>query len=158
MSAGKRRWAPAARVGDDAKLENSAEICRSSLTCDEDRVDALVEHRRQRPSAIDVDAPRVLGRQLNRRQRVLDVVRDLPRHVGPRLETLRPFELGALPLEIGRHLVEVLDEPAQLVRRGRGDAGVEIAARDAPRRAGEAVDRIGDALRHPVADRGARAG
>ena len=97
----------------------------------------------------------VLGRQLDRRQRVLDVVRDLPRHVGPRLEALRPFELAALPLQVGGHPVEVLDQAAQLVGRGRGDARVEIAARDPPRRARQPVDRIGDPLGHPVAERGA---
>ena len=85
-------------VGDEAKLENSAAICRSSRTCDEDGGDALVEHRRQRPAAIDVHPLRVLGGQLNRRQRVLDVVRHLARHVGPRLEALRAFELAALSL------------------------------------------------------------
>jgi hypothetical protein len=74
---------------------------------------------------------RVLGGQLDRRQRVLDVVRDLARHVGPRLEPLRALELGALPFQIGRHLVEVLDQAPQLVRRRRGDARVEIAAGDA---------------------------
>ena len=140
-------------VGDDAKLENSAEICRSSLTCDRIAVDAFVEHRRQRPAAIEVDALRVLGRQLNRRQRVLDVVRDLPRHVGPGFEPLRALELAALALQVGGHLVEVLDQPPQLVRRGGRDARVEIAARDAPRRARQPVHRIGDPLGHPVAER-----
>ena len=144
-------------VGDEAKLENSAEICRSSRTCDRIDVDALVEHRRQRAAAIEVDAPRVLGRQLNRRQRILDVVRDLPRHVGPGLEPLRALELGALPLQVVGHAVEVLDQPPQLVRRRGGDARVEIAARDAPRRARQPVHRVGDALGHPVAERRRRA-
>ncbi len=60
-----------------------------------------------------------------------------------------------LPLQIGGHLVEVLDQPPQFVRRGGGDARVEIAARDAPRRARQPVHRIGDPLGHPVAERGA---
>ena len=140
-------------VGDEAKLENSAEICRSSLTCERIDVDALVEHRRQRPAAIDVDAPRVLGGQLDRRQRVLDVVRHLPRHVGPGLEALRALELGALALQIVGHLVEILDQPPQLVGRCRGNPRVEVAAGDAARRARQPVHRIGDPLRHPVAER-----
>ena len=56
-------------------------------------------------------------------------------------------------LQVFRHPVEVADQPAELVGRRRGDARVEVAARDAPRGAGQAVDRIGDALRHPVAER-----
>ena len=44
------RSARAARVGDEAKLENSDAICRSSRTCDEDRIDAPVEHRPERPA------------------------------------------------------------------------------------------------------------
>ena len=61
----------------------------------------------------------------------------------------------ALPLQIARHLVEVLDQPPQLVGRRGGHARVEVAARDAARRARQAVHRIGDALGHRVADAGA---
>ena len=59
----------------------------------------------------------------------------------------------ALALQVGGHLVEVLDQPPQFVRRGGGDARVEVAARDAPRRARQAIHRIGDPLGHPVAER-----
>ena len=76
---------------------------------------AVVEHRRQGPAAIHVDALGVLGRQLDRRQRVLDVVRDLPGHVRPCLEALRALEVRALALEIVRHPVEVLHQAAQFV-------------------------------------------
>ena len=68
---------------------------------------------------------------------------------------MRPFELGPLPLEVRGHAVEGLDQPPQLVGRGRGDSGVEVAARDAPRRPRQTIDRIGDALGHRVADAGA---
>ena len=64
----------------------------------------------------------------------------------------------ALALEVGRHPVEVLDQPPQLVGRRGGDARVEVAAGDAPRGAREAVHRVGDALGHPVAERRRRAG
>ena len=103
-------------VGDDAKLENSAGDLPEQLHLREDRRHALIEDRGERPAPIHVDAAHVLGRQLDRRQRVLDVVGDLPRHVGPRLETLGALELAPLPLEVVRHLVEVLDEAAQFVR------------------------------------------
>jgi hypothetical protein len=78
----------------------------------QDRRDALVKHGGQWSAAIDVHALRVLGGELNGRQRVLDVVRHLPRHVGPRFEALRVLEFAALALQVGRHLVEVLDQPA----------------------------------------------
>ncbi len=58
-------------------------------------------------------------------------------------------------LQIGGHVIEVLDEPPQLVGGGGGDTGVEIAAGDPPRGAREPADRVGDAFRHPVADPGA---
>ena len=62
---------------------------------------------------------------------------------------------AALALQVVGHLVEVVDQAPQLVGRGRDDARVEIAARDAPRRARQAVHRIGDALGHVIADAGA---
>ena len=142
-------------VGDDAKLENSDAIWRSSVTCVRIACTQSSSTGDSGPPAIDVDAPGVLGRQLDRRQRVLDVVRDLPRHVRPRFEALRALELGALALEVVRHPVEVLDEPSQFVGRRHGDARVQVSARDAARRAGQAVDGIGDPLGHPVADAGA---
>ena len=49
MSAGSSVGSGCA-VGDEAKLENSAAICRSSLTCVRIEPDAFVEHRRQRPA------------------------------------------------------------------------------------------------------------
>ncbi len=79
----------------------------------------------------------------------------LARHVGPGFQALRPFELGALPLEIGRHAIEILDQTAQLIGGRRRDTRVEIAARDAAGRARQAVDRVGNALGHPVAQPGA---
>ena len=91
-SAGRSTGARLA-VGDDAKLENSAEICRSSRTCPRIEVDAAFEHRPERLAAIGVHAPQVLGGELDRRQRILDLVRHLPRHLGPRLEPVRAFEL-----------------------------------------------------------------
>ena len=97
----------------------------------------------------------MFGIQLNRRQRVLDLVRDLSGHLGPGLEAVRAFELRPLPLEIARHRVEVLHQPAQLVGRRGSDAGVEIAARDPSRGARQAIHRIGDALGHRISDAGA---
>ena len=125
------------------------------MTCVEDRRDAFLQHRAERLTAIRVHAAEVLGVELDRRQRILDLVRDLPRHLGPRLETMGSFELGPLPLQVARHAVEVLDQTAQLVGRGRGDPGIEVAARDAPRGARQTVHRIGDALGHRVAEAGA---
>ena len=61
----------------------------------------------------------------------------------------------ALRLELGRHAVEGVDQPPQLVGRRDGDVRVEIAARDAPRRARQPADRIGDALGHRQPDAGA---
>ena len=116
----------------------------------QDRRDALVERRRERPALVHVDALRVLGGQLNRRQRVLDVVRDLPRHLGPGFEPLRALEFGALALQIVRHPVEVLHEPPEFVGRRGGDSRVQVASRDAARRAGQAADRVRDPLGHPV--------
>ena len=121
----------------------------------QDRGDALVEDRGERAAAIDVDPLGVLGRELNGSQRVLDVVRHLARHVGPRLEALRPLQLATLALEVGRHLVEVLDQPPQFVGRSGGHARVEVAAGDASGRPREAIHRVGDPLGHPVSERGA---
>ena len=91
-SAGRSTGARRA-VGDEAKLENSAAICRSSRTCPRIDVDAALEHRAERLAAVGVHAAQVLGRELDRRQRILDLVRHLARHLGPRLEAVRPFEL-----------------------------------------------------------------
>ena len=159
----RRRRARAARdrparsraVGDEAKLENSDAICRSSRTWPRIDVDASFEHRAQRLAAIGVHAAQVLGRQLDRRQRILDLVRDLPRHLGPGLEPVRAFELLALRLELGGHAVERVDQPAQLVGRSHGDPRVEVAARDPPGRARQPAHRIGDALGHRQPDAGA---
>ena len=107
----------------------------------------------ERLAAIGVHAAQVLGRQLDRRERVLDLVRDLPRHLGPRLEAVRAFELHALRLELRGHAVEGVDEPPQLVGGLDGNLRVEVAARDAPRRARQPPDRIGDPLGHRQADR-----
>ena len=65
------------------------------------------------------------------------------------------FELDALALQVGRHAVERFDQPPELVGRGREDARIEIAARDAAGRVHQPVDRIGNALGHPIADDGA---
>ena len=97
----------------------------------------------------------MLGGELNRRQRILDLVRDLPRHLGPRLEPVRALELDALGLELARHAVERVHQAAQLVDRPHGNAGVEIAAGDALRRAGQPPDRVGNALGERQADGGA---
>ena len=127
----QRASAPAAASATTRSWRTRDEICRSSVTCERMVSTQSSSTGDSGRAAIDVHAPQVLGGQLDRRQRVLDVVRDLPRHVGPRLEPLRALELAALPLQVGGHLVEVLDQPPQLVRRRRGDARVEIAARDA---------------------------
>ena len=116
---------------------------------------AIVEDGRQRTAAIDVHAACVLGRQLNGREWVLDVVRDLPCHAGPGFQPLRPLELGALPLQLFRHAVEIADQPPQLVARCGHDARVEIAARDPPCRARQAVHGVGNPLGHPIPDSGA---
>ncbi len=97
----------------------------------------------------------MLGIELNRCQGILDFVRDLPRHLGPGFETMRPFELGPLPLQVRGHAVERLDQTPQLVGRGRGDSGIEVSARDAPRRPRQTIHGIGDALGHRVAEAGA---
>jgi len=109
----RRRFRP--RRGRRRKARELGGDLAQQLDLREDGVDAVVEYRRQRAPAIDVHAPRVLGGELDRRQRVLDLVRHLPRHVGPRFQPLCALELGALPLQIGRHLVEVFDQAAQLV-------------------------------------------
>ena len=140
------------RGGRRRKARELARDLAQQLHLRQDGGDALVEHRRQRPAAIDVDALGVLGGQLDWRERVLDVVRHLPRHLGPRLEALRPLEVGALRLQIVGHPVEVFHQAAQFIRRGGGDTRVEVAARDAPGGAGEAVHRVGDAFSHPVAE------
>ena len=142
-------------VGDEAKLENSDAICRSSLTCVRIVLDALLEHRtsgsprsactRRRCSALSWIG--VSGFLIS-----CATCRAISAHASSRL---RALELGALPLQLARHAVEVLDQPAQLVGRRRGDAGVEIAARDAPRGARQPVHRVGDALGHRVAEPGA---
>ena len=119
------------------------------------RVDAGVEHRRQRLAAIVVHAPEVLGRELDRRQRVLDVVRDLPRHLGPRLEAVRALDLAALALQLAGHAVERFDEALQLVGGPHDDAGAEVAGGDASGRAREPLHRVADPLGHPVAEAGA---
>ena len=111
------RPARAARWATRRSSRTPTEICRSSRTCAEDRGDAALEHRPERLAAIGVHAPQVLGGQLNRRQRILDLVRDLPRHLGPGFEPVRPFELVALRLQLGRHAVERVDQAAQLVGR-----------------------------------------
>ena len=145
------------RLGASGRRRGEARKFRRNLAQQlhlrEDGVDAVVEDRRQRTPAVDVDATGVLGRQLNRRQRILDVVGDLARHIGPRLQSPRAFELGALPFEVGGHLIEVFDEPPQFVRRRRGDARVEIAARDAAGRARQSVDRVCDPFGHPISER-----
>ena len=144
-------------VGEDAKLENSAEIRRSSRTCPRIERDAALDHVPQRLAAVGVHAAEVLGRQLDRRQRVLDLVRDLARHLGPRLEAMGALELRALRLELRGHAVERVDEAPQLVGGLDRDLRVEVAARDPPRRARQAPDGIRDALGHVEAHRRRRA-
>ena len=112
----------------------------------------------ERLPLVGVHAQEMLGRQLNRRQRILDLVGDLPRHLGPGLEPVRALELDALRLELASHAVERVDQAAQLVDRSHGNAGVEIAARDALRRAGQPPDRVGDALGERQADARRRGG
>ena len=119
----------------------------------QDGGDARLEHGRQRLTAVVVHPQQVLGRQLNRRQRVLDVVRHLSGHLGPRFEAVRPLELAALPLQVGSHPVERLDEAPELVGRRDGNPRVEIAMRDATRCAREPVHRVRNALGHRVAHR-----
>ena len=79
-------------------------------------------------------------------------MRHLAGHVGPGFQPLGSLQFGALLFQLGGHPVEVLDEPPQFVGRGRGDARIEIAAGDAPRRPGQAIHRVGDPFRHPVAE------
>ena len=83
-------------------------------------------------------------------------MRHLPRHVGPGLEALRALTLAALPFQVLGHAVEIANQPAELVRGGRHDVCVEIAAGDPPGRARESIDWIADALGHPVAKRRAQ--
>ena len=59
----------------------------------------------------------------------------------------------ALRLELAGHAVEGVDQAPQLVDRAHRDAGVEIAARDALRRARQPADGIGDALGQRQAER-----
>ena len=100
-------------------------------------------------------AAQVLGIQLNGRERVLDVVCHLPCHVRPRGQAVGSLQFLPLALQVGRHLVEGLDQPPQFVGRGRQHARIEIAAGNAPGGAHQPVDGIGDALGHVVADAGA---
>ena len=65
------------------------------------------------------------------------------------------LEAIALRLQLRRHAVERVDEPAELVRRTHRNAGVEVAARDAAGSASQPLDRIADALRHRQPDGGA---
>ena len=81
---------------------------------------------------------------------------DLARHVGPRFQPLRPLQLAALPLQVGRHLVEVVHQAPQFVARRRRDPRVEVAAGDPAGRARQPFDRIPHPLGHPVADRRAQ--
>ena len=148
----------AARGGRGGEARELAGDLPQQPDLPEDRGHAAVEHRPERRAAIDVHAPQVLGGQLNRRQRVLDLVRDLARHLGPGLEPVRAFELIALRLQLRRHAVERVDQPAELVRRSHGDPRVEVAAGDPPGRARQLPDRIGDALGHREPDRRRRAG
>ena len=82
-------------------------------------------------------------------------MRHLARHLRPRFEPVRAFELIALGLELGGHAVEGVDQAAQLVGRSDGDARVELAARNPPRRPGQLADRIRDAFGHREPDAGA---
>ena len=111
------RMSTAARlaVGDDAKFENSAEICRSRWTWVRMDADAVLEDGTQGFAAIGVHALEVFGGQLNRRQRILDFVRDLPRHFRPRFQPMGPLELSALRLELAGHAVERIHQPLHLV-------------------------------------------
>ncbi len=122
----------------------------------EDGRHAAVDDRPKRRAAVGVHALEELGLQLNRRQRVLDVVCDLPRHVGPRRQSIGPFQLGALALKIFGHLVERFDQPAQLVGRRGEDARVEVAAGNAAGRAREPLDRVAQPFGRDVADGGAK--
>ena len=124
-----RRVGDGRAIGEDAKLENSPAICRSSRDLRQDGVDAPVEDAAERPAGGPVHAAQVLGRQLDGRQRVLDVVRHLARHVGPRRQPVRALQFGALVLQVGRHLVEVVHQAPQLV----GGGGVAMRASRSPR-------------------------
>jgi hypothetical protein len=57
----------------------------------------------------------MFGIQLDRSEWILDLVSDLTGHLGPGFETIRPFELASLTLEIGGHAVERLDEASKFV-------------------------------------------
>ena len=93
-------------------------------------------------------AAQVLGGQLDRRQRVLDFVRDLPRHLGPGLEPVRPFELRALRLQLGRHAVERVDQAPQLV--GGLTAICASKSPRAMRRVARVSRRTGSAMRSAI--------
>ena len=137
-------------IGDEREARELGRDLPQQPHLREDRVDAVVEHRRQRLAAIVVHAPQVLGRQLDRRQRVLDVVRDLPRHVGPRLEAVRALELAALALQVGRHAVEVLDQPPAARRPMRGDDARARGRRAAMRRVARVSRCTGSAIRSAI--------
>ena len=94
----------------------------------------------------------MLGGQLDWRERILDLVRDLPRHLGPGFEPMSAFELDALCFELGRHAVERIGEPAELVSRSDSDMGLEVAPGDPAGRSRKAADRIGDSLCHGQPD------
>ena len=121
----------------------------------EDRIDAVAEHRPQRFAAVPVHAQQVLGRKLDRRQRVLDVVGHLPRHLRPGLEPVGALEPPALDQQIPGHAVERRHQALEFVGRADRHPRVEVAARDAARRAGQPLDRIRDPLRDVEAAGGA---
>ncbi len=116
---------------------------------------AAFEDAAERAALVGVDAEQVFRRQLDRRQRILDFVRDLPRHLRPGFQAMGAFELAALRLQLAGHAVERVDEPAQLVDGANRNPRVEVAARDALRRARQPPDRIGDALGQRQPERGA---
>jgi hypothetical protein len=64
-------------VGDEAKLENSDEICRRSFTCVRIVAHAFLHHSAKRLAAIRVNTAQMFGVELNRCERVLDLVRHL---------------------------------------------------------------------------------
>ena len=98
---------------------------------------------------VGVDAPQVLGGELDRRQRVLDLVGHLARHLGPGGQPVAALEVAPLPVQVAGHLVEGLDQVAQLVLARRASRAPR-GRRAAMRRVASVRSRIGPEMRRAI--------